>query len=165
MILYREDSPTWRVGAEVLVVPREALGGRNSRELDRLDTDGALPRRIQAMAPGPKGRQVVRFSHVGSRSDAEKLKGAVIGIPEDSLGELEEGEFWYHEVPGWQVRTVDGDKIGEVVRVMDLHTTLFEVRPLGGGPTFYIPLIPDVVVGLDRVAGEIVIDPLDGLLP
>ena len=47
----------------------------------------------------------------------------------------------------------------------DTHIDLLEVRPAWGGDTFYVPVIDDVVVRIERAERRVVIELLDGLVP
>ncbi len=161
---FHPSSPRWSAGSEVWLVPGGDPATRD-READFIESENVEPDAIVSSRPGAKGRLVVALARCRNRHTAESLRGSVFGVPPEALEELEEDEFWFHEVSGWAVVTADSEPVGTVVRAIDLTTQLFEVRPVSGGETFYIPIIEDVIVDIDREAGKVTIHLLEGLLP
>ncbi len=110
-----------------------------------------------------KSRTLVTFEEVDDREGAEAITGADLVVPVQEARELEEGEFWDHELEGCTVRTVDGDDVGTVAEV--LHAPANDVlvvdRPEGEA---LVPLVQAIVREVDVAAGAIVIDPIPGLL-
>ena len=164
VVAFHPSSPRWSAGSDVWLVLGHDPATRD-READTIESDDVEPDGIVAVRPGAKGRFIVRLARCNDRNTAEALRGSVLGVPPEALGELQEDEFWFHEVSGWSVVTVGGEPVGTVVRAVDLTTQLFEVRPTSGGETFYIPIIEDVIERIDRTEGVVTIHLLDGLLP
>ena len=86
-------------------------------------------------------------------------------MAEDALGDLDEGEFWYHEIVGWQVVSDDEDTLGTAVRIVSGPSDLLEVRPVRGGETYFVPMHDEFVLEVDRQRARIVIAPIEGLVP
>jgi 16S rRNA processing protein RimM len=154
VIAYNEGSAAWQEGARVIVLPGATGGGESPPVLT-----------VSQVQRGSRGRLVLRFREVRSREEAELLVGTEVAVDSASLDPPGEGEFYFHEMPGWTVVTTGGEPVGVVVSVVALEQDLFEVRPTGGGATFYLPAIRDVVKTLDRAGRRVVIEPLEGLLP
>jgi 16S rRNA processing protein RimM len=97
-------------------------------------------------------RWIVAFEGSTSRDDAEGLRGLTLRAePVDDPAEL-----WLHQVVGVRVVTVDGTAVGTCVGVV--ANPAADLLELDGGA-----LVPvSFVVG--HTAGEITIDPPDGLL-
>jgi 16S rRNA processing protein RimM len=97
-------------------------------------------------------RWIVAFEGSTSRDDAEGLRGLTLRAePVDDPAEL-----WLHQVVGARVVTVDGTAVGTCVGVV--ANPAADLLELDGGA-----LVPvSFVVG--HTAGEITIDPPDGLL-
>lgn len=161
---FHRDSPRWSPGSEVWLVLAGDPSNRD-READFIESENVEPDAIVHCRPGGKGRLVVTLARCRNRHTADSLRGSVIGVPPEALEDLDGDEFWFHEVSGWSVVTEDSEPVGTVVRAIDLTTQLFEVRPVSGGETFYIPIIKDVVLDIDREAGRVTIHLLEGLLP
>ncbi len=161
VVPFNSDSPIWRAGASVVLVPRDVVGDDPG---DLVEVAEANSERLLGARPGPKGRLVVRLAGVSSRAAAEALKGTYLAVPVESLPDAEDEVFFY-EVPGWQVVTLDGEAVGTVVRAVEGATDLLEIRPASGGPTFFVPFVDQIVREVDRDGGRVVIDALEGLLP
>ena len=162
---FNADSPHWKAGATLQVLRQGEPDYPSNRNADSVETSRSESVRLRQVRSGGDRKLVVSFDGVNKRQDAETLRGAVIGLPIQALGDLSQGEYWYHEVPGWKVVTADGEPVGSVVRALATNIELLEVRPTSGGETFYLPVLPHVVTAIDREAGEVTIDPLEGLLP
>lgn len=161
---FNPDSPSWGPGAEVLLVPPRAEGEPDVDVVDVSPDDVHLVT-VGGLRQGGKGRHVVRLAEVSGRDQAEPLRGWRVMAPLEALEAPDEDEFFFWEMPGWQVETTTGEPVGRVVAATSTHIDLLEVRPTGGGPTFYVPMIGDVVKAVDRARRVVVIEPLEGLLP
>ena len=61
---------------------------------------------------------------------------------------------------------VDGRALGTVADTYELPQGLMlDVRPVNGGPTYFIPWREEVLVNVDETARMITVDPPEGLLP
>jgi 16S rRNA processing protein RimM len=120
------------------------------------------PLHVVASRPFRDG-YLVTFDGVGSRSQAETLRGRYLVRAVEEVEPPGEDEVFYHELLGSEVRTVDGVELGRVVEVYELFPAdLLEVR--GEGRTYMIPFRKEIVVEVDREGRRLVVDPPDGLL-
>jgi len=158
VIAYHEASPAWSRGTRLEVVASACVGAKG----------GARPAEdltVARIARGSKGRLVVAFEEVPDLEAAQALVGLELGLDAAAFEPLEEDEFYHHEMPGWSIVTTTGEFVGTVIGVVSLQQDLLEVRPPGGGETFFVPMVKDVVRALDRAERRVVIEPLEGLLP
>jgi 16S rRNA processing protein RimM len=119
--------------------------------------------RIVSAAPHGAGLLLVGFDGVSDRTAAEGLTGARILVPTADLPPPSDDEFYWHEVLGFAVVTVDGRALGELVETFSTGLNdVWVVR--GSGGEHLIPVIADVVRAIDRAARRIVIEPIPGLL-
>ena len=106
---------------------------------------------------------LIHLDGVESREGAEALQGLYVLRPTEELGGVEEGEFFYHQLLGLKVTTVDGVDVGKIVEVYELRPAdLLEVR--GPSKTHFIPFLSSVVREMDLASGTMTIDPPEGLL-
>ena len=109
---------------------------------------------LTSVRPGPQGA-VARFAEVSDRTAAEALRGTLLTVPRDSLPELPEGEYYWHDLVGLKVVSADGAPLGEVVAVENFGASdLLEVARADGARVL-VPLIPAAV---PVVADPLVID-------
>jgi 16S rRNA processing protein RimM len=100
---------------------------------------------------------LVRFLEVPDRAAAEALRDAYLeGVVEASA--LPAGSFYWHEVIGTEVRTLDGEVLGVVEDVFRVgEGEVFEVR---GGPRgeILVPGVSTVIREFEPREGRIVVD-------
>jgi 16S rRNA processing protein RimM len=110
-----------------------------------------------------KGFYLIRLAGIEDRTAAEALVGAELWIESGALPELPEGEYYYRELVGMQVVTMDGETVGTVTEVWpapgaDVLVVRRETRE------HLIPMVEAFVKEVHRERREIRIDPIPGLL-
>ena len=159
---FNPESPHWRPGTEVYILPRDAKPPNANGIVD----EGTAKRtRIEQVRHGAKGRLVVRFESVRDRTSAEGLRNRLIAISLDLLESPADDEFYYYEVVGWEVRDQTGLRIGNVVRAVETYMDLIEIQPVGGGDTFHIPVLDHTITRIDREDGVLHVALPEGLVP
>ncbi len=112
---------------------------------------------VIATSRNHNGRTIVSFEGVTDRDGAEALRGTVLTIAPDEARALEPGEHWDHDLIGRTVVTLDGTAVGVVDDVLQQPSGAL----LAVGKHL-IPLVSEIVRSIGE--GEIVIDPIPGLL-
>lgn len=108
-----------------------------------------------------KDRAVILFEGVSDRTFAEKLAGMGLLINRQDLPEPGENEFYWHELYGLPVRTVQGEQLGSLHAIFSNGAQ--EVMVIVNGQSEYlVPVIPGMIARQNKT--EIVIDPPPGLL-
>lgn len=101
---------------------------------------------------------IVRLRGVEDRERALELKGAELLVPAQELPQLEEGEWWAHQLAGCTVLDC-GNRVGTVRQMIELPSCeVLEVErnaPLG---PLLVPMVKDAVKRVDVSKGEIEID-------
>jgi 16S rRNA processing protein RimM len=166
---YNDASPLWRSGASLLLLPASHVGN-NAQNIVAVPNNvvkGLVQATITETFQTPKGHRVLKLDVSRRRESAEALRGTYLVITESQLAELPvaDDEFWFHEVPGWEVALGDGTVVGTVVRAIETHVEMLEVRPKAGGPTFFIPVVASIVTRISRAEKRFELDPPDGLIP
>lgn len=104
----------------------------------------------------------MRFEGSDSREDAEGLRGAVY-VNADAARELDDSEFWEHDVIGCRALLADGTQVGRVTDVIVRPAQdLLEIETASG--RHLIPFVDAIVTEIDIEAQRVVIDPPAGLL-
>lgn len=110
-----------------------------------------------------RGRPIVGFDGVSTMSAAEALAGADVRVPAASLGRLPDGTFYYHELIGCRVETVEGRMVGTVASIEgggEAHRLVVE----NGSAEVHVPLAAPICVRVDPRERVIVLDPPEGLI-
>ncbi|MBT8461835.1 MAG: ribosome maturation factor RimM [Gemmatimonadetes bacterium] len=110
-----------------------------------------------------KGGLLLRFQEVSDRTAAERLQGRELAVPQEELRQLEEDEFFLHDLVGYAVVRVSGEPVGDVVTSYETGAQLL-LGVSAGGDEILIPFGRQLVTEVDRDARRIVIDPPPGLL-
>ncbi|MEH7122880.1 ribosome maturation factor RimM [Bacillus sp. JJ1773] len=111
-----------------------------------------------------KNFDLVTFDGYNNINQVENMKGGILKVPESQLGALDEDEFYYHEIIGCIVTTIDGEEIGKISEVLSPGANDVWVIKGKGGKEVLIPYIESVVKEVNVNAKMVIIDPIEGLL-
>jgi len=111
-----------------------------------------------------KGTVVVSLEGVNSPEAAAKLRGKLVKTTEKNLPPKEEDEYYWFELIGMKVHTLDGLDLGAVTEIIatGANDVLCVQGPRG---EVLLPMIDKVIVEVDIQGGTVVVDPLEGLIP
>jgi 16S rRNA processing protein RimM len=121
------------------------------------DRDGWTPFQVEDTALHAKGFGAL-FKGVADRSTAESLRGRNIGLPRDALPQLDADEIYWVDLIGLAVRNPKGDTLGKIDNLMETGANDVLVVKAEDGKQRLIPFIPQVVLSVDRDAGEVTVD-------
>ncbi|MED3624249.1 ribosome maturation factor RimM [Neobacillus thermocopriae] len=94
----------------------------------------------------------------------EKFRDGILKVPESQLKELEEDEFYFHEIIGCLVKTTQGEVIGKITEILTPGANDVWVVKGENGKDILIPYIHDVVKEVDVQEKMVLIEPMEGLL-
>jgi 16S rRNA processing protein RimM len=96
------------------------------------------------------------------RDAAEALRGMLVQIPTEEAVPLEEGEYYHFQLIGVKVETESGERLGQVVEVLETAAhDVYVVR--GPAGEVLLPAVEDVVRALDLESRRMVVHLLPGL--
>lgn len=127
-----------------------------------LEGETAEERLVLEEAKEVQGALTAKFQGLENREQAAALVGKLLFVTARELGESPQDSFWEHQLLGLEVITMDGDRLGEVVEVME--TGANDVLVVEGDREYLIPMIAEVVKEIDLDSGTIMVKPLPGLL-
>ncbi|WP_404452595.1 ribosome maturation factor RimM [Virgibacillus necropolis] len=111
-----------------------------------------------------KGFELITFKGFDNINDVEHFKGSYLKINEDQLTDLDEDEYYYHEIIGCAVYTNNEENIGTVKEILSPGANDVWVVKQEKGKDLLIPYIDDVVQKIDIETKKVVINPIEGLL-
>ncbi|OWZ84205.1 ribosome maturation factor RimM [Natranaerobius trueperi] len=110
-----------------------------------------------------KNKEIVKFKEWNNINDVEQFKNFYIKIPRNERPQLPEGEFYYDQIKGLNVITVDDTPLGTITEIFQTGgNDVYEVSD--DDNQVLIPAIQQVVKDVDLHAGIIVVDLPEGLL-
>lgn len=112
-----------------------------------------------------KNFDLLQFEGYPSINDVEQFKGGTLYVSEAYLEELDEGEYYYHEIIGCSVVTEENIELGKVKEIIETGANdVWVVQRKDGGKDILIPYIESVVLEIDVDNKQIRIHVLEGLL-
>lgn len=127
--------PTWWLG--------EGPGQWTSREVE----EGAVHGKVL----------VAKLKGCDTREESARLKGLEVAIPRSRLPSGAQGEYYWADLVGLQVRNLRNEPLGRVVRLMETGANDVLVVQEGQRQRL-IPFVGAVVVTVDLQKSEIVVD-------
>ena len=107
---------------------------------------------------------LVKFEGIDSVEEAEKLKNLQIKIDSTEVGELEENEFYFHEIIGCEVFDENDKNLGEIIDILTPGANDVWVIKGENGKEILIPYIEDVVKKIDITSKKVNIEVMEGLI-
>lgn len=134
-------------------------------ELDSvlLEIKGELiPHFIEAIQIRPN-KSIVKFEDIDTIEDAQKIVNCDIYLPNDNLPELDENQFYYHEIIDFDIVDEQKGKLGKVTAVytsdaQDLIAMAYQNSEV------LIPVSDEIVKTIDREKKELYTNLPEGLL-
>lgn len=109
-----------------------------------------------------KGFGYVQFDEIHTLEEAEKLKNRTLYLPKEELTELEEGEYYYHELQGCHVFNQHGEDTGVVSEILETGANLV-LRVQEGSHMYLLPFVDAFVREVDPEEKKIIMEEQDGL--
>ncbi|UZH56342.1 16S rRNA processing protein RimM [Salinimicrobium tongyeongense] len=105
----------------------------------------------------------VKFEEVDSEEDAEDLMKCDLYLPLSLLPELDEDQFYFHEVIGFTVEDLNYGVVGTLTGVNDTTSqALFEVEK--DGKQILIPMNDEFLQKVDKKNKKIIVETPEGLI-
>lgn len=109
-----------------------------------------------------KNFDIIKFKGMYHINDIEKYKGFSLKVAEENLTDLEEGEFYYHEIIGLDVYENDV-LIGQIKEILQPGANDVWVVKRKGKKDLLLPYIPSVVLSVDIEGNRVDVEILEGL--
>ena len=112
-----------------------------------------------------RGSPVFKFRGVETMTEAEKLRGFEVAIPDAERVELEPGEFFLSDLVGCRLSGRSGQFIGTVTGFFENGPqAVLEVEREAGGDQVMIPFVKAFFPEVDVAAKTAIVELPDGLL-
>ncbi len=108
---------------------------------------------------------VATIKGVDTREQAESLKDAFLFVERNRFPEPETEEYYVADLVGLKAVDTSMHELGTVVAVQNYGAgDMLEVEKPPSTETILLPFTKDTVLSIDHCAGQIVIDPPDGVI-
>ena len=129
-----------------------------------IEIDGLLtPFFVESFKLKNKGFAAVKFQGIDSEQEARSLLKKKVFIPESELKELDESNFYDHEVIGYEVEDVVKGEVGKVTAIADLKQNPLLVIEFKD-KEILLPIFEGLIVKVDRKLKKLKVKAPDGLI-
>lgn len=129
-----------------------------------IEIDGILtPFFVESFKLKNKGFAAVKFQGIDTEQEAKSLLKKKVFIPETELRELDESNFYDHEVIGYEVEDVVKGEIGKVTAIADLKQNPLLVIEFKD-KEILLPIFEGLIVNVDRKLKRLKVKAPDGLI-
>ena len=109
-----------------------------------------------------KNFDIIKFKGMYHINDIEKFRDFTLKVREEDLTDLEDGEFYYHEIIGLEVYEND-ILLGRIKEILQPGANDVWVVKRKGKRDLLLPYIPTVVLGIDIEQGRVDVEIPEGL--
>ena len=109
-----------------------------------------------------KNFDIIKFKGMYHINDIEKFRDFTLKVREEDLTDLEDGEFYYHEIIGLEVYENDLF-LGTIKEILQPGANDVWVVKRKGKRDLLLPYIPPVVLGIDIELGRVDVEIPEGL--
>ncbi|NPU84885.1 MAG: 16S rRNA processing protein RimM [Syntrophaceae bacterium] len=121
----------------------------------------AVPFRIKSVEP-LKRAFALTLEGIERNEQAESLLGCSVWIPADRLEKLPDGEYYWWQIIGLEVRSEEGCRLGFIEEILPTGSNdVYVCR--GGEREILLPAIADVIREIDTEKGFVTVRILEGL--
>ncbi|MBC2004278.1 ribosome maturation factor RimM [Listeria booriae] len=110
-----------------------------------------------------KNFDLLTFEGIVGINNVERMKEGMLKVPESQLGDLEENEFYFHEIIGCEVYTEEGELLGTISEILTPGANDVWVVQQKGEKDKLVPYIADVVTSVNIAGKKITISVMEGL--
>jgi len=111
-----------------------------------------------------KNFNLLTFEGYHNVNDVEPFRDGILKINESQLTDLDEGEFYFHEIIGCTVYTDTEEEVGTISEILTPGANDVWVVKGPKGKDVLIPYIEHIVKEVDITNKKVIITPMEGLL-
>ncbi|MVO99184.1 ribosome maturation factor RimM [Paenibacillus lutrae] len=111
-----------------------------------------------------KNMYIVQFKEFANINEVESLKGSLLKVEERYLDDLEDDEYYYHEIIGCRVVTEEGEELGLIQEILTPGANHVWVVGRPNKKQLLLPVIDDVVLDVNVKDKIVTVHLLEGLL-
>ncbi|WP_219836638.1 ribosome maturation factor RimM [Paenibacillus sp. R14(2021)] len=159
---------THGIRGEVKVVsqtdfPEERFAPNSVLTLFDADNKNQLEVEIQS-AREHKGMFILKLKGFENINEVEKYKGWALKVSKEDLVDLDEGEYYHHQIIGCSVVTDEGAELGVITEILVPGANDVWVVQPPKGKQVLIPVIDEVVLDVNITSKIVKVHLMEGLI-
>lgn len=159
-------SKPYGLHGDVKVIPYTDFPDRflKTKRLFVLQNNHVLEKQVER-ANVQENKIIIKLADINTPEEAGKFRGALLQIPPDEVSELPEGSYYYFQIVGLSVYTLEGKPIGVIEEILNTGSNdVYLVKDPENKREILLPAIKDVVKKIDLEEKSMFVDLLPGLL-
>ena len=137
-------------------------------ELDRVylvdpERTKVIESAVRAVRPH-NDRVLLLLEGIESPEEVARYRDWTIEVPEDEARELDENEYFLHDLIGLDVRDMSGERLGKVVDAVEAVAQILLRVETGDGHRFEVPFVKALCPEVDLENGCLTVDLPEGLI-
>ena len=156
---------THGIRGEVRVVPITDFVDyrfQNGKKLFIEKNHDYIPVKVEKARPH-KGMELVKFEGLDNINDVQTFRDCYLSVTEEQQSDLEDGEYYYHQIIGLDVVTDDGRELGKIKEIMSPGANDVWVVERSGKQDLLLPVIKDVIKDVDLDKHLVTVELMEGL--
>jgi 16S rRNA processing protein RimM len=105
---------------------------------------------------------IIGLEGINTIEEASELRGSIVMVDKCDLPEPKEDEYYWFQLIGLDVVTIDGRFVGTVKNLIDREPQALLVVE-NNNREFLIPMVDTIVQGVELEESEVIITPIEGL--
>ncbi|MBD5806649.1 ribosome maturation factor RimM [Limosilactobacillus walteri] len=110
-----------------------------------------------------KGFILVKFRGYDNINDVEKFRDHELMVSAEDQQPLEDGQYYYHQIIGLNVETMDGQQLGKIKEILSPGANDVWVVERPDKNDLLLPVIDDVIKDVDLAAKVVKVELMEGL--
>lgn len=159
-------SKPYGLRGDVKVIPYTDFPDRflTTKRLFVLQNNHVLEKQVER-ACVQENKIIIKLAGINTPEEAGKFRGALLQVPPDEVKELPEGSYYYFQIVGLAVYTLEGKPIGVIEEILNTGSNdVYLVKDPENKREILLPAIKDVVKKIDLEEKSMFVDLLPGLL-
>lgn len=121
-----------------------------------------IPVTIEGARPH-KGMELVKFANFDNINDVQQFRDCYLSVSEDQQDALDDGQYYYHQIIGLDVETLEGRPLGQIKEILSPGANDVWVVSRPGKSDLLLPVIKDVIKQVDLDHHKVLVELLEGL--
>ena len=145
--------------------PEERFAPGNTLTLIDSESQRRLPVEVQS-ARAHKNMFILKLKGFDNINDAERYKGWTLKVTKDDLVELDEGEYYHHQIIGCTVVDENGQELGMITEILSpgANDVWVVQEQQAKGKQILIPVIDDVLLDVNTDTKTVTVRLMEGLV-